>query len=196
MLGDCVLEQVQGELALFLARCASLSLEDWGATNAKMLRDAKVTTHKHDLDQRALGGGTVLNNLVRLLGERTHRRARYHAVLALANLADDYMLTVPPCVVACVCAWLACSSHAPWLCCGGRSMVYAGVLPACVVVLRNPRSPHSLVRQVMRILKAVASFPMGAPPLLAAVWGDACRLTWCGCLLASTCWRVGLNREV
>ena len=122
MLGDCVLEQVQGELALFLARCASLSLEDWGATNAKMLRDAKVTTHKHDLDQRALGGGTVLNNLVRLLGERTHRRARYHAVLALANLADDYMLTVPPCVVL------------PWSRACVRGWTAPQTLPGCVVV--------------------------------------------------------------
>jgi len=39
-------------------------------------------------------------------------------------------------------------------------MVLAGVLPACVAILNARRSPHSLIRQVMRVLKAVGSFPM------------------------------------
>ena len=91
---SCV--QVQGELALFLARCACLNVEDWGSTNDKILRDSKFVTHKHDLEDKAVGGGAVVLGLVRLVAERTHRRAKYHAALCLARLADDVMRTVPP----------------------------------------------------------------------------------------------------
>lgn len=59
--------QMQGEIALVFARCASLSVEQWGAVNNALLRDAKVLTHKHDMDARAIGGGTVLDNLVRFV---------------------------------------------------------------------------------------------------------------------------------
>lgn len=112
--------QVQGELALFLARCACLNVEDWGSTNDKILRDSKFVTHKHDLEDKAVGGGAVVLGLVRLVAERTHRRAKYHAALCLANLADDVMRTVPPCVL------LPCSGAVsnPSLCTHGRRLTH------------------------------------------------------------------------
>jgi len=114
-----VLWQVQGELALFLARCASINVEDWGSTNDLILKDAKVLTHKHDLEHRSMSGGRVMIGLVQLLAERVHRRARYHAALCLGNLSDDFMRTVPACVLfvhgaralVCVCGGHGWCSH-------------------------------------------------------------------------------------
>lgn len=159
--------QVQGELALFLARCACLNVEDWGSTNDKILRDSKFVTHKHDLEDKAVGGGAVVLGLVRLVAERTHRRAKYHAALCLARLADDVMRTVPPYVPRPLLASQLRPAEELMVCCVIRCldairMVYAGVVPAMVAVLKNAQSPHSLVRQCLRVLQAVANFPMSA----------------------------------